>query len=425
MSRRNPRTRLDLKPRNILLEAQQANRALAAVDEPDETFVKLGEWLRRASLGLAAMLFVARAYFPSEDAETGSGLIWVFAMLVAAALGIVSTLFAGTFRVRWSWADAAVIALMVLVGVSSTHAADRRPAITMAWEWGALGLLYLLVRNLPRTRGESATLAGAVVATAVAVALYALYQVSVEFPQIRDMYLRSPAAVLARMGIEPHTPSADAFHNRLMESNEPFSTFALANSLAGFLVGPLALAFAVALENLKRDGKGSRLVAFALAAVPGLVMLICLMLTKSRSAQIGLFVALLVLAWRSRRILPAKVLVFTGVGLAVLVAGLVAAGVATRQLDIQVITESPKSLRYRLEYWQGAWGVITDADSPYIDEPNEKSGTFWSGVGPANFATPYLRHKLPQASEEIKDPHNMVIPAGRARDRAPGDARAG
>ncbi len=46
-----------------------------------------------------------------------------------------------------------------------------------------------------------------------------------------------------------------------MDSNEPFSTFALANSLAGFLVGPLALAFAVALENLKREGKGSRLVA--------------------------------------------------------------------------------------------------------------------------------------------------------------------
>ncbi len=30
-------------------------------------------------------------------------------------------------------------------------------------------------------------------------------------------------------------------------------------------------------------------------------------------------------------------------------------------------------------------------------------------MGPANFATPYLRHKLPQASEEIQDPHNMVI----------------
>ncbi len=129
------------------------------------------------------MLFVARAYFTSEDAETGTGLIWVFAMLAASGLAVASTLFAGTLRVRWSWADAAVLALMLLVALSASHAADRRPAITMAWEWGAMGLLYVLVRNLPRTRGESATLAGAVVATAVAVAAYGLYQVPVEFAQ--------------------------------------------------------------------------------------------------------------------------------------------------------------------------------------------------------------------------------------------------
>ena len=37
-------------------------------------------------LGLAAMLFVVRAYFPSEDADSGSGLVWVFAMLATSAL---------------------------------------------------------------------------------------------------------------------------------------------------------------------------------------------------------------------------------------------------------------------------------------------------------------------------------------------------
>ena len=104
------------------------------------------------------------------------------------------------------------------------------------------------------------------------------------------------------MGIEPGQPrSAEAFRKRLMDSNEPFSTFALANSLAGFLVGPMALGFAVALDNLRREGRGSGLMALALGAVPGLVMLACLILTKSRSAQIGLAVALLVLAWRARR----------------------------------------------------------------------------------------------------------------------------
>jgi O-antigen ligase/tetratricopeptide (TPR) repeat protein len=390
--------------------------------EGDETFARLGEYLRRAALGLAAMLFVARAYFPSEDAESGSGLVWVLLMLATSAIAVASYLFAGTFRVRRSWADAAVLALMVLVASSASHAADRRPAITMAWEWGSLGLLYFLIRNLPRSRGESAALLGAVVATAVALAAYGLYQIPVEFAQLRDTFTRSPERVLLRLGIEPGSPSAEALKKRLMDSNEPFSTFALANSLAGFLVGPMALMFAVALENLKREGRGSRLVAFAMATLPALIVLTCLVLTKSRSAYVGLFVALLVLAWRARRGVSARALALSGIGLAAVLGVLIVGGLATKQLDPEVITQSSKSLRFRREYWVATWGVITDAPSPYASTglsalpggPDEEVDTgsprtFWWGVGPGNFATPYLRHKLPEASEEIQDPHNMVL----------------
>jgi O-antigen ligase len=424
MARRDPRTKSAIKAdRDPRTSAAKLRPGPTPEAENDETFAQLGEFLRRVSLGLAAMLFVVRAYYWSEDAETGTGLVWVFAVLGTAAVAIASSLFAGTLRVRWSWADAAVLALMLLVALSSSHAAERRPAITMAWEWGALGILYFLIRNLPRTRGESATLAGALVATAVAVSAYGLYQRSVEFAQLREMFHRAPEAVLLRLGIEPGTPSAEALKQRLLYSNEPYSTFALANSLAGFLVGPMALMFAVALENLKRDGRGSRLVAYLMAAVPGLVVLTCLVLTKSRSAWVGLFAALLVLAWRARRGLSTRVLAFSGIGLAVLIGGLVVVAYSTKQLDIQVITESPKSLRYRWEYWVGAWGVITDAPSPYAsaglaalpsgpgesDEVARRSRTFWSGLGPANFAMPYLGQKLPQASEEIQDPHNLIL----------------
>src|SRR5947209_6115303 len=142
MSRREQRAKTSPKaPRNVLLEAAQPSRP-ALLEDPDETFAKVGEFLRRAALGLTAMLFVTRAYFPSEDAESGSGLVWVFAMLATSAIAIASMLFSGTTRLRWSWADAAVLALMLLVGMSASHAADRRPAITMAWECGGRGRLY-------------------------------------------------------------------------------------------------------------------------------------------------------------------------------------------------------------------------------------------------------------------------------------------
>ena len=109
------------------------------------------------------------------------------------------------------------------------------------------------------------------------------------------MFQSNPDAAFFRLGIPPVGPAAEGLRHRLMDSNEPFSTFALANSLAGFLVGPMALGLAVALENLRREGKGSRLVALAMAAIPGLAMLTCLVLTKSRSAYLGLLAAVLVL----------------------------------------------------------------------------------------------------------------------------------
>jgi len=64
-------------------------------------------------------------------------------------------------------------------------------------------------------------------------------------------------------------------------------------------------------------------------------------------------------------------------------------------LDRFVIAEAPKSLRYRLEYWQGTWGVLQQHP--------------WWGIGPGNFRSHYLQYKLAQSSEEISDPHNLLL----------------
>ena len=54
--------------------------------------------------------------------------------------------------------------------------------------WGS----PILLRNLPRTRGESSVLAGAMVATAFAVSVYGLYQVGVELPALQAQFARNP-----------------------------------------------------------------------------------------------------------------------------------------------------------------------------------------------------------------------------------------
>jgi hypothetical protein len=408
-----------MPPRPRVPERPEAAGALArrAADQVDQergdpaAFV--GERLRRVALGLTAALVTARAYSASEpDLEkgAGAGLYWVLALLIAAGLGIAAGLIGGRFRFRWSWTDAAVVVLMVLVAVSATHALDRRPALNLAWEWIALAVAYILLRNLPRTRRESSALAGALVATALAVSAYGLYQASVEMPRLAKEYTEDPVKFLARNypEITPGSHENYALEQRLLHSTEIMSTFALGNSLAVYLVGPLVLALAVGLRNLaRRDEGSSRWAVLGMAAPLLLVMLVCMMLTKSRSAWIGLFVGLALVAWQSRRAVSARLLAATGLGAMVVVVVLATAGLAIGRLDRQVLTESRKSLGYRGEYWLGTWRVITGGATSLgaaVSAP-----TFWSGVGPGNFRGPYLRYKVPEASEEIQDPHNLFF----------------
>ncbi len=407
------------RPRPATHPATSTERSEA---EDNPYFPVLAERMRQLALGATTTLIVIRPYWPSEDAITGSGLSWVLAMLAVAGIAIIAGLLGGLARWRWSWADAAFLALVLLVGLSTGQAGDRRGAINLAWEWGGIAVAYLLVRNLPRTRGESAIIAGALVATAVAIASYGIYQGFVELPALKQAFLANAAKLMHDLNIAPGSPSETLFRQRVVDSKEAFATFALANSLAGFLVGPLAFGLAVAADNLRREGRSSRVVALGLAAVPAAVMLVCLLMTKSRSAWAGLLVALLVIAWRSRGGLSGKKIAVVALALAVGLGGLVGVLGALHQLDTNILTESTKSLRFRWEYWKGTWGVLTNAPNPFtpkapavmgvgeeVPTPWPEEHAFWRGLGPGNFAGAYLRHKLPESSEEILDPHNMIL----------------
>ncbi len=340
---------------------------------------------------------------------------WDLAVFLTAALALIPPILTGRFLYRFAWADVGVVALTFLMGVSARVAGDWRIGVNLAWEWAAMGVAYVLLRCLPRGRGESAALALGMVVTASAVGAYGIFQGVVELPWVQEEYRRDPEAMRQKIGatgsVDPaDAPRSAALDNRVLQSNEPFATFGLANSLAAYLVGPLVLLLATGLRGLSRPSRPgfSRWPALLAAAAPGMVLLTCLVMTKGRSAWVGLMVAAGLLGWRARRLLPRRVLLGAGVAAGIAVATLVVVGLKTGRLDPQVLTQSNLSMRYRIEYWRATWAMIND--------PGDRDGAaahrnFWRGVGPGNFGRHYVRYKLPQASEEVQDPHDLFLEA--------------
>ncbi len=199
---------------------------------------------------------------------------------------------------------------------------------------------------------------------------------------------------LQSQGVPSEKAGREQFEGRLRFSSEPFGPFALANTFAGFLFVALILAADLFLQSRRPLTLGT-------AIIWGIVLLLvlyCLVLTKSRTAWIGLVVALAFwgtcLLVRGRFRLNRRTLMVGAAVLVVLMA-LFAVAALGRGFDVQVLSEAPKSLEYRLQYWSGALGVIRE--HPVF------------GVGPGNFRQHYLRFKLPQSSEEIADPHNLIL----------------
>lgn len=350
-------------------------------------------------LGLFSGLMSARLLWPSEDAWQGTGLSWCLWVILAALAFAAVRFKRPDFQMRLSLADVAVIVLVVLMIISSRQALDVRPATNMACEWAVIGLAYIIFRQVPRDPAQTSGILWSNMVMVTALACYGLFQTTVEYPAIREAYRANPERTLLSLGIDPGSPSRKAFEDRLLGSNEVMATFALANSLAGILVGPIVLLSGLLFDQLLRPN--TRWNSKLARSIPLLLILllasICLLWTKCRSAYLGLLSGVAVLSLLLLRRTRMQSIISIVVPLFFVIVGLFIAGLATGRMDLLVLTESTKSLQYRVEYWVSTWSIIAQARH-----------WLW-GIGPANFSYYYMQFKLPQASEEISDPHNQFL----------------
>lgn len=413
MSQRNAKRERDAGGRKA---ARSAARSAARDDVSRQPAASTGERLRLGGLAAIAGLLVITQFIPcdSSSVQDGTSVLLVMAWLLLLAGVAIAGWWQASRPVRLGWDEAATVAFLALIAlgavanIGDNHA---RPLLNVTWQWIGFVASFLVVRHVLRGDGEQRALVALLVALAVGLAVFGFYQYGYSMPRDRDLYRQDPDRMLQEIGIvaPPDSPVRKQFEDRLA-STEPIATFALTNSLAAYLSTWLVALFGVGL-SLWSDGRvnrdatrdvsaadesprpnGSTLLAGTLA-----VLLIggCLVLTKSRTAYLATMMGVGLLAvvhadtWR-RRIgwrLPL-------IG-ALLVVAVVAGAFLVGGLDRLVLSEAPKSLLYRWEYWQATMAMI--ADHP------------WLGVGPGSFQERYTAYKLPQSSETILEPHNFVL----------------
>jgi O-antigen ligase len=348
-------------------------------------------------LGVFASLIVAMPLLPSETVYLGGSamaiiLLWLLLFFVWAATGAASgklvfyggaTLWALILFLAWHSTSALVMA----------GRGHPRAAINMLWQWLSFGLCFFLARQLVRTAAERRAVVALLMSVAVALSVLGYYQYFREHPLTRQQYLSDPEKVLreAQIFAPAGTPQRATFENRLF-STEPFATFALTNSLAGFLSPWMVVALGIGITNFS-GGADSRKTNFVSLAT-AITIAGCWMLTKSRTAWLAAAFGISLLAIYGRR---------TGWRPdARIVAGLVTVAVllpfvafVIGGLDSFVLLEASKAMLYRVQYWRSTAQLISDY--PLF------------GCGPGNFQQYYTAYKLPEASESIAEPHNFIM----------------
>lgn len=347
-------------------------------------------------LAAVVALFVGTPLLPSEAATLeGShatlGMLWCLLLGGWSAAALAQLV--PPPRLDWT-----LIAGLVLIGLHSLSAVvmgnsgGGRPALNTLWIWVNYGIGAFLLRQLVTSAVQCRAVVAVMVALAVCLSTHACYQYFVSQPSFQQAYKENPEKFLKEGGYSTDKQSVERKHleDRLF-SREPLSTFSLTNSLAGFLAPWLVIAAGIGLGEFSKEGNRRALVAATIAA---LFMAGCLLLTKSRTAVLaaGCGTGLLLLygrrggfqvGWKIPAVAAGCLLL---IGLAVVVAG---------GLDAEVLSEAPKALLYRLQYWRSTAAMI--ADHPLL------------GVGPGRFQAFYSRYKLPEASETVADPHNFLL----------------
>ena len=211
--------------------------------------------LRGYFLAVTVGLVVARLFVPSEPPSAGEGIGFVMLWLIVATVWSALTCRAKADRPRLTRVEWLLLFLTlwyILAGLGGIVHGCPRAVINSMCEWIGIVVVFLLLRQLLWTAGECRALLVVFLGVAAGFALYGLYQYYWEFPALRASFRQDSSRFLQEAGIylPPGSREASLFHARL-RSGEPLATFALTNSLAGFLSAWFIVGLGIGLSGIR------------------------------------------------------------------------------------------------------------------------------------------------------------------------------
>lgn len=361
-----------------------------------------------ATAGMIGAVLASSAFVTADGSSVfdGDSLPQVLAILAAALLATFSSI---RLIPGFSASPALVLLLAgLLVGlgastVCATWWADGRAAWNGFWHVTGLILFGRIAVELCKWPSVARAMFMLLMISSLMLSVHSVHQVFISFPETREQYQLDPERTLSELQINapPGSPMRNSFEARL-NSSEPIASFALTNSLAVVLSASLvALGLLVTSGWISKTVPVSVVVLYGIAAV---FMVVVWFLTKSRTAYLAVLIVVLAsiaivrqLQRRTSQATAAPARSRKGLLIGGTLFGLImfVGLLSLLSSDLLILSEAPKSLGYRIEYWRATSKLISD---------------HWlTGVGLGNFQSYYPRYKIPEASEVIADPHNWMF----------------
>jgi O-antigen ligase/tetratricopeptide (TPR) repeat protein len=328
---------------------------------------------------------------PPRGAGATTSLVLDLLCCVPAMLILLRRGLDREYVVRFTIAEALLLAFAIFAALSALWSADQFAAAVTAAHLLAAAAVFWAAAQLVRSWLRLRLIAGICFGLLLVYTAHGLIFEFVDVPDNIKYWQEHREQELRARGFEPDSFAARMFEQKLLRG-ELVGFTASPNTHAAVMV-LLGIVSAGVVVQRFRDGDEWGWPTAVLLAMPFAVWV--LWYTQSKTALATPILAallLLALAWLRPWIAPRRSLVFAAcvTALVLVVLAVVGHGLWHHSLP-------SASLNFRWKYWVGAERVF--AMHPLI------------GVGWSNFGSHYLSVRLPEAAEEVRDPHNLFVRA--------------